>query len=58
VLLKRRREQSRSKLEERRDLRAKGRVMMQVENEMNERAFLKLCGVENGLIPNTEVGGT
>jgi hypothetical protein len=37
-----RREQSRSKLEERRDLRAKGRVMIQVENEMNERAFLKL----------------
>jgi hypothetical protein len=37
-----RREQSRSKLEERRDLRAKGRVIIQVENEMNERAFLKL----------------
>jgi hypothetical protein len=42
--LKRRREQIRSKREKWRDLKAKGRVMIQVENEMNERAFLKLCG--------------
>jgi hypothetical protein len=42
VPLKRRREQIRSKREKWRDLKAKGRVMIQVENEMNERAFLKL----------------
>jgi hypothetical protein len=42
VLLKRRREQSRSKREKWRDLKAMGRVMIQVENEMNERAFPKL----------------
>jgi hypothetical protein len=44
VLLKRRREQIRSKREKWRDLKAMGCVMIQVENEMNERAFLKLCG--------------
>jgi len=42
VPLKRRSEQIRSKLEKWRDLKAIGRVMIQVENEMNERAFLKL----------------